>query len=101
MVIVESEAEDFARVLKQFQVTPTLSSLNRKFDKICQLEVEKALDKLPELRGEGREVIERMASSIIKKVLHDPMITLKEDIRENDPVNYTSLLRKLFRLDEI
>ncbi|MDX1412144.1 MAG: glutamyl-tRNA reductase, partial [Nitrospirales bacterium] len=100
MAIVEKETKKFGRVLRTFEVVPTISSLSLKFEKICQSEVEKALQRLPELQGEGREVIEGMATAIIKKVLHDPMVTLKEDATSEDPLDYVALVRKLFRLDE-
>lgn len=100
MAIVEKEAKKFSSVLRTFEVVPTISSLSLKLEKICQSEVEKALQKLPELEGEGREVIEGMATAIIKKVLHDPMVTLKEEATSENPPDYVALVRKLFRLDE-
>lgn len=99
--LLERETEDFSKALRSFEVVPTLSSLSKKFDKICQRELEKAFQKLPHLDANDREIVETLASSIVKKVLHDPMVTLKEESPKQNQINYTDLVRKLFRLDEI
>lgn len=100
-LLVEKEVVQFAKVLRTFEVFPTISSLSKKFEKICQKELDKAFQKLPQLDADGREVVENLASSIVKKVLHDPMVTLKEQVPQSDPVDYSALVRKLFRLDEV
>jgi len=101
LMIVEREVSEFAKVLRTFEVVPTISSLQKKIEKICQVEIDKAFQRLPNLDADSREVVENMASAIIKKVLHDPMVTLKEDHVQSETVDYAALVRKLFRLDEI
>jgi glutamyl-tRNA reductase len=41
-----------------------------------------------------------MAYAIVNKILHDPMVALKERGAEADQPDYSALVRKLFRLDE-
>jgi glutamyl-tRNA reductase len=100
-ILVEKDVAQFIKVTKSFEVFPTLSSLSKKFENICQIELEKAFEKLPQLDADAREVVEHLAESIVKKVLHDPMVTLKEPSPEADSVDYPAMVRKLFRLDEI
>ena len=101
MAIVDQEVLGFAKTLKSFEVMPTLSSLTRKIEKICDAELEKAFQKLPHLDADGQEAVRTMAASIVKKVLHDPMVTLKEGPSSTEPVDYVALVRKLFRLEDI
>ncbi len=98
MAILEREAEEFSRALQSLKVGPTITSLTRKFDRICRRELEKAFSSMPHLDAEGREAIERMAYAIANKILHDPKVALKA---EGEQVDYAQLLRKLFRLDEV
>jgi glutamyl-tRNA reductase len=98
---VEKEVLEFQRVLQSLKVVPTISSLTRKFDGICQRELEKVFQRLPQLDAAGREAVERMAYAIMSKILHDPMVALKEEDSERGQIDYANLLRKIFRLDEI
>lgn len=98
--IIQQEAQNFKKTLKQFELVPTLSSLSKKFENICEFELQKSLQKLPNLSTEEKAVIAQMAHSIVKKVLHDPMVTLKEESPNSDSIDYQVLVRKLFRLDE-
>lgn len=98
--LLESEVEDFAKVLRGLSVVPTLSSLSKKFDGICRRELDKTFQRMPQLDAAGREAVEAMAYAIVNKILHDPMVTLKERGAESDQPDYSALVRKLFRLDE-
>ncbi len=99
--LIEREVQEFSRVLLSFDWIPTISSLSKKMERICSQELEKAFQRLPQLDAEGREVVEQMASAIVKKVLHDPMVSLKEEAPEKEPTSSVELVRRLFRLDEI
>jgi glutamyl-tRNA reductase len=100
LAIVDQEVQAFHKTLKAFAVVPTLSSLSKKIEKICDAELEKAFLKMPHLDADGREVVQNMASAIVKKILHDPMVTLKQEQWGEEPADYVALVRKLFRLEE-
>ncbi len=98
--VIEKEVMNFQRELKALEMVPTLSSLAKKFDKICRHELEKLFQKMPELNGDKREMVESMAFAIVHKILHDPMVTLKEGEQVIGQDDFASLVRKLFKLDE-
>jgi glutamyl-tRNA reductase len=100
LAIVEQEVAGFTKVLKGFELVPTLSSLSKKIEKICDAELEKTFQKLPHLDADTRESIQNMADAIVKKILHDPMVLLKEQ-SVSEPADYVALVRKLFRLEDI
>jgi glutamyl-tRNA reductase len=101
LAIVDQEVQGFAKTLKAFEVVPTLSSLTKKIEKICDAELEKTFQRLPNLNADGREAIQNMAAAIVKKILHDPMVTLKQAPSGSEPADYVALVRKLFRLEDI
>jgi glutamyl-tRNA reductase len=41
-----------------------------------------------------------MANSIINKVLHDPIVGLKEESKGNSALPYIAAIRRLFGLDD-
>jgi glutamyl-tRNA reductase len=41
-----------------------------------------------------------MANSIINKVLHDPIVGLKEESKDNSALPYIAAIRRLFGLDD-
>lgn len=98
--LLEKEVEEFSKVLRGLAAVPTLSSLSKKFDDICRREIEKTFQKMPHLDAAGRQAVEAMAHAIVNKILHEPMVALKEPAPEENPSDYTALVRKLFRLDE-
>lgn len=99
--IVVQEVENFSGVLKNLALGPTISTLRRKLERITEQELEKVFSQLPHLNVEEREVIRQMSTSLVKKVLHEPTVRLKEEHAQSDHHDYASMLRRLFRLDEI
>ena len=100
LVLLEREVEEFMKFLKTLELVPTISSLSNKWENICRHELEKTFQKLPQLDPEARETITKLAYAITNKILHDPMVTLKQQDPEQAQLDYSTMLRKLFRLDE-
>jgi glutamyl-tRNA reductase len=42
--------------------------------------------------------VEVLAASIVNKILHDPMVGLKEESRQKDALPYVAAIRRLFNL---
>jgi len=98
--IVEKEVAHFLSWLKSLEVVPTIVSLRRKFEAIRAAELEKTLNRLPHLTPKEREVIATLTVSLINKILHEPMTELKRQAASRDGYLYTTILRKLFSLDD-
>lgn len=101
--IALQEAKRFVQEIEKLSITPTIHLLSTKFEKIRQQELLKALSKLKNLAPEQQAILEAMSSSIINKILHDPLLALKtQDLEKGDrATSYLELIQKLFRLDEI
>src|SRR5512134_1139354 len=98
--IVVAEVAMFQRWLESQQVTPTIVSLRRKFEEVKQAEVAKALSALGAEDPKTRKVVESLASSILNKVLHPPISSLKKDVDGRDVTELVSTVRELFDLPE-
>jgi glutamyl-tRNA reductase len=98
--IVVAEVAMFRRWLESQQVTPTIVSLRRKFEEIRQAEVAKALSALGTEDPKTRKVVESLASSILNKVLHPPISSLKRDSDARSPMEMVAVVREIFGLPE-
>ena len=98
--IVASEAANFMRWYESLAVVPLLKSLHESVEHIRSAEVEKIQGKLSHLSPKDRELIERLTTQIIKKVLHGPTSRLKKDARKLEEMGPVEMLRFLFGLDK-
>jgi glutamyl-tRNA reductase len=98
--IVVAEVAAFRRWLDAQQVTPTIVSLRRKFDEVRQAEVAKALSALGTADPKTRKVVESLASSILNKVLHSPIASLKRETDGRSPMEMVTAVREIFDLTE-
>ncbi|HWS15789.1 MAG TPA: glutamyl-tRNA reductase [Candidatus Methylomirabilis sp.] len=98
--IVIAEVAGFRRWLDAQQVTPTIVSLRRKYDEVRQAEVAKALAALGTDDPKTRKVVESLASSILNKVLHSPISSLKRETDGRSPMEMVTVVREIFDLPE-
>jgi glutamyl-tRNA reductase len=98
--IVEEETLKFNRWLASMELTPTIVDLRESAEAICRAELAKTLSRLNGISAKEQQSIERMASSIIGKILHHPLQYLKTDHPCSDQEQRISTIRYLFKLDE-
>ncbi len=100
-VIVEEEVERYFRQLSDGEVTPTIVALRDKAERIRQAEVERALHSLPDADEASRAVLDAMSNAIVNKLLHGPLVALKELAREEAAVveEAAEMVRRLFALE--
>jgi glutamyl-tRNA reductase len=97
--IVAEELDRYEGWYQTLEVVPTIVSLREKMDGIVRGEMERVSSWLEGLSEADRERVQILASSIVNKILHDPITGLKEETHENGAAVYTEVLRRLFRLD--
>ena len=97
--IIEEEVLKFKAWLEQLKVYPTIVALRRKAEEIRRRELEKTLAHLKtKLPPEDREALEVMTKSLVNKLLHDPIIYLKNRYHR-DGQQVVDFTRKVFNLD--
>ena len=87
--------------LKSLEVTPTIVALKTRVEDIKRGEVEKALARLAHLPADERAMVEAMASSIVNKLIHNTMVTLKSEVATADGAAFVEAARRFFRLGEV
>ena len=70
-------------LLRREEAEPMVSELYHRADKIRREELEKALSKL-NLPKDQREVLERMSLSLVRKLLAQPVVNLREAAKKGD-----------------
>jgi glutamyl-tRNA reductase len=98
--IIAREVEDVLKWFDEQQVVPAVIRLRRKAETIRNQEIEKLFARLGPVSDSEREAIEAMASSIINKLLHTPIVRLKQESKARGGGRYLQALRDLFSLDE-
>lgn len=96
--IVDEEIESFRRRYHELEVEPLLSALRRRAEGIRQQELERALSDLGEVDPETAERIEHLSRTLVKKLLHQPTVHLRERAGTGDADEVADAARELFGL---
>jgi len=97
-VIIDTEVERFWRWLSGLDVVPTIVALRDKVEGIRRSELEKALASLQEQAPHHRALLDALTSSIVNKILHAPLASLKRNGAADDP-DLAASVRRLFDLE--
>jgi len=98
--IIEREVGVFQSWLRGLDVVPTIVSLRTRVEEIRAAELDRTLARLPELSPEQREAITSMTAAMVNKILHQPMTELRRRAVHQDGHLYSTVLRRLFGLEE-
>lgn len=99
--IIEKEVESFLRRLAAHDAVPTIVELQSRLEEIRKGELDKCLRRLGPITTEQQQAIEVLSTSIINKVLHYPILRLKETAAAPEPEERESVrqtIRKIFGL---
>jgi glutamyl-tRNA reductase len=98
--IVDEETLKFQNWIDGLSIVPTIAALRKKADDICRAELERTLCRLQHLTPDEQKAIEKMASAISSKLLHNPVSFLKnENCKEQDEVK-VEMIRAAFGLED-
>jgi glutamyl-tRNA reductase len=81
--IVERGIDDFIAWRSVEKMVPTIGALYQRADAIRRLELDRTLRRLGGLSADEQSAIEAMTSAIVRRILHDPVMTLRA--RGGDP----------------
>jgi glutamyl-tRNA reductase len=86
--------------LQSLEVTPTIVALRTRVDDIKRAELDKTLGRLANLSVLERELVEALASSIVNKLIHNTMVTLKAEVNSSEGAAYVEAARRFFSLGD-
>ena len=97
--IVAREVDAFRRRLVAQDAVPTIVELQQRLEDIRAAELEKCLRRLGPVTAEQRATIEQLTTQMVNKILHYPILQLKDS--SDEPHERESLrrtIRKIFGL---
>jgi glutamyl-tRNA reductase len=98
--IIDEETAIFVREINHRSIGPIVQRLKNQWHELCDEELRRLFNKLPDLPEEDRQQIEQTVARIINKLLHPPLETLREESHSGTPHGLVSALKKLFHLSE-
>ena len=100
--IVAEEVAVFERWLASLSVTGTISDLRQSIEALRQQELARAMRHLaPTLSERETAAVQELTTRLVNKLLHTPMLRLKEAAADGQGHVYAEALRYLFNLEEV
>ena len=96
--IVSREVDGFRKRLVAQDAVPTILELQQRLETIRAAELEKCLRKVGPISTEQRAAIEMLTTQMINKILHYPILQLKESADEPERETLRRTIRKIFGL---
>lgn len=96
--IVAREVEGFRKRLVMQDAVPTIVELQQRLESIRSAELEKTLRKLGPITAEQRSAIEMLTTQIVNKILHYPILQLRESSGEPERESLRQTIRRIFGL---
>ncbi len=98
--IVREEVSAFQKWLWSLNVAETIHALRQQADALRQQELNRTLQRLPDLTQHETLIIQELTTRLVNKLLHVPTLRLKEATIEGQEHIYTEALHYLFDLKE-
>lgn len=97
--IVSEETLKFLQWIEDMQLTPTITALRKKATAIAEAELGKTIGSF-DFTDKEKKSIEKMAGAIVNKLLHDPILFLKQTHNPESKSTRLDVTRKIFGLDQ-
>ncbi len=98
--IIDEAVVRYRQWYDSLDIVPTIKDLRRKLAEITGAELERTLQTLNHLSENDIQALKRMTDAMIKKILHDPMLFLKNPGSHRDKSAYIDLIRQIFKLED-
>jgi glutamyl-tRNA reductase len=99
--IVEEEVGSFLDWVSSLEQVPTITAFIEKLELIRQKEISKSLSgSLKDLSERQKQAMEDMTTAMMKKILHAPIMHLKQNTDREHELMYIAALKRLFDLEE-
>jgi glutamyl-tRNA reductase len=99
--IVQEEVVIFLDWVSSLEQVPTITALIEKLELIRQKEITKSLSgSLKDLSERQKQAMEDMTAAMMKKVLHAPIMHLKQNADSEYELMYIAALKRLFDLED-
>jgi glutamyl-tRNA reductase len=97
--IVTQEVETYLQWERSLDAVPTIVDLREKIEDFRRKELDKTLCQLNGISDEQRRAVEILSQSIVNKMLHAPLVVLKQAAANPEGNDVIAIARKIFNLD--
>jgi len=97
--ILAEEVRRYVVRLRAEELAPLIRAIRERGERIVRGELERRAARLADLTPEEREAVEALARGVAAKLLHDPIVELKERSEPGSERAHARLLGELFRID--
>jgi glutamyl-tRNA reductase len=98
--IITQEVETYLQWEQSLDAVLTIVELREKMEDIRRKELDKTLCQLNGITEDQRRMIDAMSSAIVNKIVHAPIVVLKQATANAESGDLLSFARKLFNLDK-
>jgi glutamyl-tRNA reductase len=98
--IVVQEVETFLQWERSLDAVPTIVDLREKVEDIRKCELEKTFGQLNGISDEQRNAVEALSTAIVNKIVHAPIVVLKQEAADTANEELIKFARRLFNLDK-
>lgn len=98
--IIEEEIERLFARMKAREVTPVIVSLQRHFDELGRVEMERVRGRLGALTAQQEEALAAFTRGLLNKVAHGPLTEIRRAATQPEGDRILTTIRRMFRLEE-
>jgi glutamyl-tRNA reductase len=98
--LIAAEVESFERWRSSLQITPAISALRERLQRMGQGEVERFRRRLAGLSPEQHAAVEELAKALVQKILHRPITRLKSSAERGDASRTVALYKEIFGIPD-
>jgi glutamyl-tRNA reductase len=99
--IVTAAVDEFVLSHRARSMGPVIDQLYKRYHQLAQEELNRTLNKLPNVSEAEKSHLEELARRIVNKLLHDPVTALRKADSQHGPANqYIHAMEQLFKLEE-
>ncbi|MDH4161632.1 MAG: glutamyl-tRNA reductase [Nitrospirota bacterium] len=97
--IVRQEVETYLQWERSLDAVPTIVDLREKIEDMRKRELDKTLCQMNGISEDQRRAMDIMSQAIVNKILHAPLVVLKQAAANPEGGDVISIARKIFNLD--
>ncbi|MCE5302641.1 MAG: glutamyl-tRNA reductase [Planctomycetaceae bacterium] len=98
--IVEQETDRFISEMYHREVGPVVERLRQDWQRPKEEELQRLLNKLPELDDRAKDEIGRSFDRLVNKLLHPPLESLRDESQTGVPRGLLEAMKRLFQLKD-
>ncbi len=98
--LLEEHVDQYIKRLERMELDPFIKNLQAHFRDVGQKELSRSLKRLDVVEEQQREEMELMVDRILNKLLHDPIVKMKEEYEKGNGLEVMRTVRELFQMED-